>query len=428
METNFPCNQSAGELTLTGPAGANELIRITYLKRNEETRLGSIASGIGVTYQKEGSPFSAQAAVGVRWNLTESAFTEEGSSSPGTVGVSAKTAWDYDDLKAQITAGFALDQKDTTGLYRAAGMEGHETVLSLPPETSFLSNPPVSAAVSGLSYENRAELVYRNYYRNGVTGSTLMSAGWSGANVISGINRPYPVKDPQINDAQSLAMEFTLNDSANWTGFQVPLDYDASIVSRAAEIEIPFRLYGFNSSSVSNFKLIVQIGSLSGADFAYDENPSLVWEKTLFQDGAAGIDGRFRMGRITVTEAERIKLADAKYLRLIAVFDGIGEELTGAVILSPPIVRGAAFRPVTYDGNSISGTEGFFSSANRVTAVETVDSGPILEAAYGDTIKRLHPDDVRQRVLRVDWENMEPGISAGIDGRIGELPLADYRT
>jgi len=430
MDTNFSFNPSTGEVTLKGHAGANELIRITYLKRSEETRLGSIASGIGVVYQKDKSPFSAQAAVGIRWNLTESSFSEEGSASPGTVGISAKTAWNYDYLKAQITAGFAFDQNDTTGLYRAAGMEGHETVLSLPPETSFISNPPVpnssvSDIVSGLSMENRANLVYRNYYNNGVTGSTLMSAGWNGANVISGINRPYPVKDPQIKDTQSLAMEFTLNDREKWAGFQVPLGYDSGIVSRAGEIEIPYRLYGFNQSSVPNFKLIVQIGSLSGKDFAYNENPPLIWEKTLFSGGV--IDGSLKIEPFIITDEERLRLADAKYLRVIAQYDGFGDEIKGVVILSPPIVRGAAFRPVTFNGNSISGTDGFLSANNRVTARETVDSGNILEAEYGGIIKRLHPDDRKQRVLRIDWEAMDPGISAGVDGRIGELPLAGYR-
>jgi len=417
MDSNFSYNSSSGEVALKGPAGANELIRITYLKRSAETRLGSIASGIGVVYQKDTSPFSAQAAVGVRWNVTESSYSEEGVSSPGTVGLSAKTAWNFDNLKAQITAGFALDQNDTTGLYRAAGMEGHETVLPLPPEMSFLSNPPL-----GFSSADRANLVYRNYFNNSILGSVLMSVGWSGAAVVPDLNKPYPVKDPQINEAQSLAMEFTLNDSGKWTGFQVPLDNNAGFISRAGEIDIPFRLYGFNQNTVSNFKLTIQIGSLSGKDFAYNENPPLVWEKILFSDSGTALDSNLRIARFVISETERLSLADARYLRVIAEYNGIGEEISGVVILSPPIVRGAAFRPVIFDGNSntISGTD-------KVTALETVDSGNTLEEAYGDTIKRLHPSDGKQRILKIDWEEMEPGISAGVDGRIGELPLDGYR-
>jgi len=422
MDANFSYNQSTGEVALKGPAGANELIRITFLKRSAETRLGSIASGIGAVYQKEGSPFSAQAAVGVRWNMTDSSFSEEGTSSPGTVGLSAKTAWDFDNLKAQVTAGAALDQNDTTGLYRAAGMEGYETLLSLPPETSFLSNPP-----SGFSAFNRADLLYRNYYNNTVIGSALMPIDWNGAVIVPSLNKPYPVKDPQIKDAQSLAMEFTLNGTEKWTGFQVPLDYEAEIISRAGEIEIPYRLYGFKQNILSDFKLIVQIGSLSGKDFAYNENTALVWEKQLFSSGGTAFDNSLRIARFVITETERVLLADAKYLRVIAALDGVGEEVTGVVILSPPIVRGAPFRPVIFDGSTVSGTGGFSSVRNRVTVLETADGGNLLEAAYGDIIKRLHTTDGTQRILRIAWESMEPGISAGIDGRMGELPLADYR-
>jgi hypothetical protein len=422
MDANFNYNQSTGEVTLKGPAGANELIRVTFLKRSAETRLGSIASGIGAAYQKEGNPFSAMAAVGVRWNMTDSSFSEEGASSPGTAGLSAKTAWDFDNLKAQITFGAALDQNDTTGLYRAAGMEGHETVLSMPPETSFLSNPP-----SGFSVFNRANLLYRNYYNNTVIGSALMSIDWNGAAIVPSLNKPYPVKDPQIKDAQSLAMEFTLNGAEKWTGFQVPFDYEAQIISRAVEIEIPYRLYGFKQNILSDFKLIVQIGSLSGKDFAYNENTALVWEKQLFSSGGTAFDNSLRIARFVITETERALLADAKYLRVIAALDGVGEEITGVVILSPPIIRGAAFRPVTFNGDAISGTGGFTSGKNIVTVLETVDSGNTLETAYGDIMKRLHTVDVTQRVLKIGWESMEPGISAGIDGRIGELPLADYR-
>ncbi|MDR2943350.1 MAG: hypothetical protein LBV17_12255 [Treponema sp.] len=424
LDANFSYNPSSGEVALNGPAGANELIRITYLKRSAETRLGSIASGIGAVYQKEGSPFSVQAAIGVRWNLTEdSSFSEEGVSSPGTAGLSAKTAWDYDNLKAQITAGFALDQNDTTGIYRAAGMEGHETILALPPETSFISNPPDT----GLSTVNRANLIYRNYYSNSVIGSTLMSVDWNGAVVVHDLNKPYPVKDPQIKDTQSLAMEFTLNSAEKWTGFQTPVGYDADIISRAGEIEIPYRLYGFSQNTVSGFKLIVQIGALSGEDFAYNENPSLVWEQTLFSGDADVFDNSLRIARFTITETDRSSLAGSKYLRLIAVYDGIMEEVSGVVILSPPVVRGAAFRAVIFDGNTISGANGFSSMNNRVTALQIVDGGNTLEAEYGDTIKRLHTVDGTQRVLKIDWKDMETGISAGIDGRIGELPLSGYR-
>jgi len=430
QDANFSYNSSSGEVILGSSAGANELIRITYLKQTMETRLGSIAAGLGAVYRKGESPFSAMAALGIRWNLTEdSSFTEEDSSSPGTVGFSAKTAWDYNSIKAHIAAGFALEQTDTTGLYRAAGMEGNETILFLPPETSFLSHPPSSALAVGMDSVNRADLVYRNYTDSGVLGSTLMPINWNGSTFVSGINRPYPVKDPELNNSRALVAEFTLNDEKKWSGFQVQLFSDSEILSRASQIEIPYRFYGFNQSPSGNFRLIIQIGSLSGRDFAFIENPDLVWEKELFSTSDT-FDTELRIARFVLREEDRISLRNAGHLRLIAVYDGIGEEVTGRVILSPPIVHGAAFRAVTYNGTSgsVNGTH-FFSGTNRVTAVEAIETfGETLESVYGEIIGRLHPSIETQRVMKIEWENMEAGISAGIDGRIGELPFSDYKT
>jgi hypothetical protein len=422
--TDFNYNQSSGEVAINGPVGQNETIRITYLKRSEGTTLGSIAAGLGAVYHRGASPFSAGAAVGVRWNITEDAFTEEDNSSPGSVGISAKTAWEYDYLKAKITAGFAFIQTDTTGLYRAAGMEGNEIIISLTPETSFISNTP-----NGYSFSNRSDLIFRNYNNNTVLGNTLMYLDWN-ADIVSGINRPYPVKDRQLGNTQVLAAEFDLEEN-EWTGFQVPIYNDAGILSRAKEIEIPFRFYDFNQNPPENFKVIVQIGSLSGKDFTYTENTDFILEELLFTDDWTGIstapytdtsfDYKERIARFTLTDEDRLKLGNAKYLRIIIVNSDV-KEVTGRFLLAPPIARGAAFRPVTYSAGIING-----NPSDELSAIETFDSGLTLSSAYGDTINKLHPNDTAQRVLKIDWKNMPNGVSAGVDGRTAELPLADYR-
>jgi len=423
--TDFNYNQYSGEVAIKGAVGQNEIIRITYLKRSEGTRMGSIAAGLGAVYHRGASPFSAGAAVGVRWNITEDAFTEEDNSSPGSAGISAKTAWEYDYLKAKITAGFAFVQTDTTGLYRAAGMEGNEIILSLTPETSFISNTP-----NGYSFSDRSDLIFRNYYNNTLLGNTLMYLDWN-ADIISGINRPYPVKDRQLGNTQVLAAEFDLEEN-EWTGFQVPIYNDAGILSRAREIEIPFRFYGFNQTAPEKFKVIVQIGSLSGKEFAYTENADFILEKIIFTDNWTAVpenppyantsfDYNARIARFILTDEDRLKLGDAKYLRIIIV-NSDNKEVTGRFLLAPPIARGAAFRPVTYSAGIING-----NPSDDISAIETFDSGITLNFAYGDIIKKLHPNDTAQRVLKIDRKDMPNGVSAGVDGRTAELPLADYR-
>jgi hypothetical protein len=420
QDANFSYNSSAGEVILNGAVGQNEIIRITYLKRNEETRLGSIAAGIGAVYRNGESPFSAQGALGIRWNLTESkSFTEEGVLSAGTVGFGGKAAWDYDNLKAQITAGLALVQTDTTGLYRAAGMGGNETFLVLQSENAFLSHPPRTNLAAGLMFSNRSDLIYRNYYSG--LGSTLMPVTWNGS-VISDLNRPYPVKDPLLGDNQLLAAEFSMN-SGEWTGYQVPLDLYAGIFSNAVEIEIPYRFYGFSGDN-KNLKLIIQIGSLSPKDYAINENIDLVWEEIIFDGGEINTDPA--IVRFVLGETDHLKLSDVKSLRIFAVYDGY-ESIWGRVLIAPPIIRGSSFRPVIYDGNIVSGINDF-SAFNQVKAWETTDNGfNNLESTYNEIINRLNTTEGTQRVLKIEWENMQAGYSAGIDGRIGELPLSDYR-
>jgi len=431
--SDFSYNQASGEVAINGSIGQNEVIRITYLKKSEANRFGSIAAGLGAIYQNSASTFLAGAAVGVRWNINENSFTEEENSSAGNVGISAKTAWEYDNFKAKITGGIAFVQTDTTGLYRATGMEGNEAIVPLAPETSFVSNPPSSliAGNADLSLNNRADLIYRNYNNNSILGNNLMYIDWN-ASVVSGLNKPYPVKDRQLGDTQVLTAEFNL-DTDNWTGFQVPVYNDSGLLSRSREIEIPFRFYGFNQAPSEKFRVIIQIGSLSGRDFAFKENIDFIWEKILFTDDwtlippdtytSKNFDYNARIARFTLSDEDRQKLADVKYLRIIIINEG-SNAISGRLLLAPPIARGAAFRTVAY--NALTDT--INGNARDVSVIETFDSGiNSLDSVYKEIINKLHPNDAAQRVLKLEWENMPNEISAGFDGRIGELPLADYR-
>ena len=422
QDANFVYSSSAGEVVLYAAAGQNEIIRITFLKRSEETQLGSIAAGFGAVYEDKNNPFSAQAALGIRWNLSgDTAFTEEGVLSAGTAGLGVKAAWDFNYLKAQITSGLAFEQTDTTGLYRAAGMEGYESILALPAERAFLSHPPSS--IPGLETINRVSLIFRNYFNSAISGSTLMPVSWTESQIIPGLDKPYPVKDPLLGDTQVLAAEFSMN-SGQWTGFQVPLAFQKEILARAVEIEIPYRFYGFEGDN-TNFELIMQIGSLSPEESAVNENINLIYEKTLFADNSI-ISSDSAIARFVLNDTDRHRLGDVKFFRIIAVYKGLSS-VSGRVLIAPPIVRCAAFRPVTFNGKTISAIPDF-SLENQVRAYETIETGAdTLESAYGQIVKRLHPADGTQRVLKIEWENMQSGISAGVDGRAGNLPLSDYR-
>ena len=420
QDSKFSYNASSGEVIINGAVGNNEVIRITYLKTNEAIQFGSIAAGVGAIYKNSANNFSAQAALGIRWNLSQDAFTEESQSSTGVVGISLKTAWDYDYLKAQITGGFAFVQTDTTGLYRAAGMEGNELIVSMPFDSSFISNQFYLQSDSLFLSENkRAVLVFRNYNDNNILGDNLMSIDW-GAPVVSGVNKPYPVKDSSLGNTRVLVSEFTLDSDNNWTGFQIPLGANSELISQAGEIEIPFRLYGFNGDT-GNLSLKIQIGSLSGMDFTFSENVNLILEKELLAAGSV-LDEGARIIKFSINETDRQKLSDAKYLRFAAVYNG-ASEVSGRVLLAPPIVRGSAFRAIVKEGEKIRGI------TDSVTVTETKEFGAnTLESKYGSVVNKLHDNNENQRVLKIEWDGSSPvGASVGADGRINKIPLENYR-
>jgi hypothetical protein len=427
LDPNFSYSPSSGTVTLGSPALFNEVIRISYLKRTQERRLGSLAAGIGAVWDPEGI-FSGKLALGLRWNLSSDTYSEEGASSPGSVGLGAEARWDMENLKTGLTLGLAYEQPDTTDLYRVTGMEGNEIVLSLPPGNSFISETPVLApgALTG-----RAPLVYRNYRETSALGTSSLNSIESGAPVVSGRSGPYPVRDSSLS-SQVLAAEFELTSNQNWTGFEVPLGADGDILEQAQEIQIPFRLYGFDNGSLvtSKLKVIFQAGSLREENSASPENPNLVMEEkeilTLSADPPPfTYHQEARIARIVLNDVDRRKLKDAKYLRLLIYADSLTatETLSGRVLLAPPIVRGAGFRPVTVDGGGIK------LASDTVSVQETLDGS--LSSRYGDLVSKLHGEGSKgQRVLEVSWEDFSssPPPGVGTDGRVGAIPLYNYRS
>jgi hypothetical protein len=441
LDPNVSYSDASGEVSLQNPAGLNEVIRITYLKRSDETKMGSVAAGIGAVYDPAG-PFSSEFALGLRWNLAQDSYSENGITNPGTVGTSVKTAWDFDNLKAHVSGGLTFEQPDTTGLYRIAGMEGHELVLPLPPADSFISHPPlvtslIAAApppsmvtwpVPSLTYRNRAPLTYRNYRENSVLGtSTIQDITWGNSALVEGQDGPYPARDSALSSRTvSLVAEFSLDASMAWSGFEVPLGDDGKALEGAGAIEIPFRFYDFSFTSLDHFALILQIGALSEKDAAFAENQALIMEKVLFSPADTFHAGG-RVARIELSDEDRRKLRDARYLRLVAVHDPAldgGASIGGRVILAPPIVKGAGFRPILAGTNGISGVTG---PGQSVEATEETEFNNRLQDRYG-VVGKLHPSGSVQRVLEVTWKNLAAGEGAGADGRIAAVPFVNYRT
>ena len=430
LDSNFMFDQSSGAVVLANPAGLSEIIRISYLKQSSERRLGSLVAGIGAIWEP-GVHFTGRLGLGIRWNVTSDAYTENGASSPGTAGLGAEAKWNYDRLKAGLSLGLGFEQPDTTGLYRIAGMEDNEILLPLPASTSFISEPPFL-----LSYTmgTRSSLVYRDYRETSVLGSSSLADISTKKEIVDGENGPYPAYDSTLG-SQVLVAEFELSTVESWTGFQTPLGLNGEFLERAGKIEVPYRFYDFSGGDPENeISVILQIGVLADKNAGFRENPNVVFEKTLYppvlieKSNPGVFNENNRIATIALDEEDRARLHSAKYMRLLVVRTGTpSDNISGRVILAPPIARGSFWRPVTVNGSEILSPARTMGLNDQVNAYEETDNA--LANKYPDIIGRLHSVNSRQRVLEISWNDLASGAAGpGADGRVPAVPLSNYHS
>jgi hypothetical protein len=421
-DPNISFNPDSGIVQLRDPVGVSETVRIAYLKRSEETRLGSLAAGIGAVYHN-GGPFSSALGLGLRWNVAGESFSAADSSSPGSAGFGGRADWDYGRLKAGVSLGLGFEQSDTTGLYRVAGMEGaSELALSLSPWSGFISRAPASPS---LPLAGRADLVFRNYRNTDLLGSTtLMPLDWSGGTPVSGKNAPYPALDSVYQEVFVAEPDDLDGAAKTWTGFQVPLGSDGDLLEQARQILVPFRFHGALPQPGA-LRVLVQFGALSGEEGAAAENPDLMVEKTLL-DLADAPSAGWTPRSLYLADSDRRKLQGATFMRVLIISGGA--PFSGRVLVARPVVYGSSWRPVRVDAaEGISAAPDTDSTdPGSVSLRETRDD--TLAAQYRDMIQRLHPRSARQQVLEAQWNEMpSPDMAAGADSRVPALPLENYR-
>ena len=440
---------ATGVVSLSSSAGAGEVIRISFLKNAQDRRFGSLAAGIGAVYTPS-EFFSARSALALRWNVNGEAFTAPDESSPGTIALSGAAAWKRPGFQAELAGALAYEAPDTTGLYRAVGMEGGETALGLAEKASSAAYPPaaprsVQPDAQGLfeayfsagtpSADNAGSLLYRDYAQSDVLGnSTLKSADWTGASIDSSKDGPYPVSVSELGGKTAYVADFSLGDGARddgsfalWAGFQMKLGGEAEALERAARIIVPYRFYDVAGNAA--VRAYLQIGSLADEDGA-GESKELVWSGPLGESISglpSGTSTAWASAAFELSSGDRARLAGARALRIVvrmetpAVEPAVDVVAEGRLLLLPPVFQGSTFRAVIVSGNAVS------ASADEAAVVSAVDA--TLAAAFPAEISRLHPDGGEQRVLRVDWSGQSAvaGARAGADGYPAPFPLWAYR-
>ncbi|MDR0389402.1 MAG: hypothetical protein LBH73_04985, partial [Spirochaetaceae bacterium] len=371
-DPRFTFNAQNGTISLETPPAFNEVIRVSYLKRSDMTRDGSLAAGLGAVWTPD-EKFSAAAALGLRWNLntTGDAYSEAGVSNPGTVGFSSLAAWEGEQFRTKLTLGLGMEQPDTTGLYRVAGMEGAQlewfynagdSFTSLvPSETEDIVNirddirtsPGTVDPSFTFTMANRATLVYRNYREVSPLGASSLKSINSSAPVVSSMEGPYPARDDQ-SDTAILAAEFSLDSTRLWTGFETPLPGLGQSLENAGSIRLPLRLYNF-STLPSSLRILVQFGPLKDKDNYSGENPSLIVEAPVYDPLSLDPDvlaitaslqsGNWVFIDLNLSPEDREKIGAANYMRIVVAHDGT-TPFDGRVLAAPLLIRGSRMRPI----------------------------------------------------------------------------------
>ena len=429
QDSQISYNPGTGIVSLSTPVGFNEVIRISYLKRSDERRLGSLVAGAGLVYTPEENPFSAEVALGLRWNISQEAYTEEGAASPGTVGLGARTSWNYNNFSANLSLGLAFDQPDTTGLYRIAGMDGNsELILGVSTSAGFISEMPViqSPLFTSLALSPNS-LIYRNYRRSDwLGGSELMPIDWS-APLVSGLSGPYPARDGNVD---VFVAEFDLGPNTGsintpWTGFQIPLGRDGELLQQAKAIRIPFRFYQSSPVSNPNIQVIAQFGTMAEEGFGGSENENLIVEVPLFTGTSLpstwilnNDDSNGHYPYIILDDDMRRKLQNATHFRILIIRTGpTGDTFNGRLLVGKPIIYGASWRGITIEEQSSRIISAPDTATPGVFVIERSD--PYLR---NNVIERLNSGT--NHVLQISWRDIK---AAGADGRTAAIPLSDYR-
>jgi hypothetical protein len=418
----FSFNASTGEVVLHNPARANETIRVTYLRNSAEKRFGSIVAGLGFVHETD-RLFSWALGLGLRWNAAEDAFSEYGQSNAGRIGAGAKLEWQGKTVQAAVTLGAGYEENDTTGLYRAAGMEGNELTWNLSESGAIQANPPSN--MPELSLANRADLVYRRYRSANVVGLESLADISANIPVEDGLDGPYAAQDKALR-SEVLVAEAKLDASRPWAGYQIPLDFLKETLIGARGIEIPFHLYAFDAAALNNLSVFVQFGPMPKEEGSAGENAALLVEAKLYDGGtgASVLDSaNCGLVELLLTNDDRRKLRGATHLRLVVKLKNpAAGSADGRVLLAPLIIRGAKFAPIARNGADT----GFDAPAfDSVSAIETYDMS--LRQSHKTEIDRLHPGNAVQRVLQVSVAKGSSG-KAGADGLVPRLPFENYRS
>lgn len=437
-------------------------LEVFYKRKFESFDNGDIIFGWKNQINFTDSSF-LELSTGLKWNAIPGTYTEKAYSKTGSIlGLcSFQTSTDLFNLTLSGAASFT--NPDTTGIFRLLGMEEAGLDIALSEETAWLCSVPADHGAETFPGSERGKLFYKDYREYGIAGSyTLKPITWDVPDdqmfpYKSGFKPgPYLVAGSSSSSTDtSLVMDFRIPADKKWTGIQIPIiqDKETLDLSHISSLSLSFKALDLTG----DVRIYVQAGEIAediDNDGILDEEPSSTSAGFIFNDASNGVslkigsgpkntgngrkdsedidgnrfldpevtarvvskdmgltltagDTNWRRLNIFFTEAEKERLARSRFIRIVISSEESGS-VTGKLLIDRIFLAGEIHWQKEWLGTGSVGTEELFvREIYENFAVKRPD--PPLDVQDPDVRSVFHPRGEPQKILEVQWNNIEAG-------------------
>lgn len=470
-EPRFTVDYAVGEVTLGRRIFPEDTVEITYRTTGPGSG-GNIMMGIGNRFVLNPA-WEIDLALGLNWNLASGSYTTRPGENPGSVLLTSGFSYGSDRFNASFDAGLSFATSDTGGLFRGPGMEEGGFYIGITEKNIYPSSVPASnVGGHAVGRANRGRLIYTNFRTSSLlTGSVLMPYTWDApADQVYSYEtgqKPGPAaagSGGSSADNTVMVMDFEVSSSNHWVGAQIPLTADGGYIDLSGAESLSFywlgedlpadlecyvhlgaagedldddgildkesgpyaRGFPFNDPA-NGAVLLVGTGPDNGGDGVVDSedmngNGILDAERNdqLVEKGVSPLPGSsWTLAEVSFDSADRDRLHAVSAFRIVLVYTGTGDAsgrlMVGGISVESSPYYGEADPPGTI-------------KLRELYEFQVSPPPPqLLTEAFPEVLNDFHPGDSSQKVLEIEWSNMDPGEEWTATGYTTPLPLEEYR-
>jgi DNA polymerase-4 len=396
-DTAFQFDDETGILTLVKDPATTETVRITWYDTDDSARNATLTIGGGARWRPTGT-LSLFSATAFRWNISKSGYTDSEEQSPGSFILSAGTAYTGENAKASTAFALDVSVPDTTGYYRALGMDSGTNEL-YPSDDWYQTvgddiDPslglPVNASPIKLDHANRVETAGTDGDQCGTVTDSAMTGS-------------------------VLVLSCSLPSSASWAGASVLTEKNADIDwSSVSTVSLWLK----NPGTDENFDVYLQLGT-GTEDSGEDPETVRTWK---LETPAHG--GEWIKRTVTLSDADRAALTANQNARIIVV-PAATSSPTAATPLAVTLRSGML--SYTDTGFAAKAEPRFTGTTGKLTVEETTDPAPVTLIASGaDQPRRFNSGSVNT-VLVARFTPEADTERVRLSSHVPMIPLSQYR-